>query len=130
MSLRPVDVHDQLAEGRLVGCEAGPRGDEVIKLGDPVRLAETASISWVGCRDNGCSRKLADGDVIGMPVGAKGVKGDDDVRPHPAQVCNDFSNYFVCASTIQLAITIIQENHFLEAKHRGRVAQLLLADGA
>src|SRR5688500_18206660 len=75
----------------------------------------------------GNRRGATDGDVIGMPVGAGIVEGNNDVRAKLSDDLRSVRDEKLLWHVIQFAIAIVQARKMVVAELIGGASQLLLA---
>lgn len=76
--------------------------------------------------DNSSSSELANGDMIGMPIGAIRAKGDNNIGFHAPYMSHDLHDRLGWLGLIQIAIDVIQEIDAADTKHTSRCQQLSL----
>src|SRR6266487_6531049 len=93
-------------------------------MGSQVALIQRG---WIGRFNDGSSGELANGDMIGMPIGAIWPKRHHYIGFHTAHISHNLRDRLRGGSLVQVAINIIQEIDLADAKYPGGCQQLRLA---
>jgi hypothetical protein len=73
-------------------------------------------------------RKLADGNVIWMPVRPVRPERDDDVRLYTPEVTHNRVDHLARPGAIELLIVVVEKRDIFRTEHRRRGAQLPFAN--
>ena len=76
------------------------------------RLRVPIHIIRVCRRANGGCGKLTNGNMVGMTVDARGVKGSNHLRPHPPQMAHEHVDDRGRIGLIQITIHVVEERRF------------------